>query len=84
MDDYWHQMTCAHAIEVMQMHLFTHRLDEPVIYLVPLVQVTWQISDVLVSEPHKSRLRSYLHTRLDLQCINYTLSLLNTLLLILF
>jgi hypothetical protein len=47
MDDYWHQLTCVQAIEVMHEHLFTHRSDEPVIYLVPHVQVMRQISDVL-------------------------------------
>jgi len=66
MDDYWHQLTCAQAIEVMHVRLYTHWPDEPVIYLEPHVRVMWQISNVLVSEPHKSRLCSYLGIRLEL------------------
>ena len=66
MDDYWHNLTCAQAIEVMHVHLFTHWPDEPVINLEPHVQVMWQIGNVLVSEPHKSRLCSSLGIRSEL------------------
>ena len=66
MDDYWHQLTCAQAIDVTHVHLFTHWPYEPVKYIQPHVQVMWQISNVLVSEPHKSRLCSHLGIRSEL------------------